>query len=225
MADLLVSAEYLRIRKEHPWLPSKQAMLWARGNVKPLELEWKTFEDNHFAVGRGERDGFDIAVYVDYDDYGFRNTGTPTHDYTGIRNPEFDPELGRDSYARAFDSNRAKRWLALESDTTLPGLAGEYRKRGEARAVAWYDAEQSLKEEAQAYLSDDYVQLVFRAVASVGGVELGEASLGSDLIIDYRTLEKELDNIVAETGVIEEAIEEARANVQPLRDKLEALTL
>ena len=211
-----VAAEYVRIRREHPWLPASQAILWARGNLKPLTLEWETFEGNHFAVGRGERDGFDITVYVDYDSWGgVGDFPTPTDDNTGIRNPNFD----RDAYR----GDATKPYLELVSGYTLPQLAADYRKQGDAKGVAWERARESLQDEAEGYLSDDYVQLVFRAVASVGGAELGEGALGSDLIIDYKTLERELDNTVAETDIIEQAIEEAKVNLPALVTKIEAV--
>lgn len=213
MTDVRVAAEYLRLRKEHPSLSANQAMLWARGNLKPTELKWETFEGNHFAVGRGERDGFDVRVVVDYDEYPSQTAPTPTDDDTGIRNPDFEYD--------EYDYQRGKRFLELESGSTVRELAPYYNRAGASKSVAWERARESLQEEAEAYLSDDYVQLVYRAEVSVGGAKLGEEALGSDLIIDYRTLEKELDNTVVETGIIEEAIEQAKENLPSLVAKVE----
>jgi hypothetical protein len=203
MADL--QTEYRRIRREHPYVQAKNAFLWARGNIKPTELQWETF-GNHFASAKTQRDGFDIRVIVDYDEYPTDPMVSETEDDTGIRNPAYQ---GPDDY-------RHSRFLSIESGETLRGLVPYYRKQGDAKNVAWERARQSLQDEAKAYLSDDYVRLVITVKVSKKGIELGSASIGTDLIIDYKTLERELDDAVSEAGLISEAIDEARKNLAEL---------
>lgn len=210
-----VATEYMRLRKKHPWLPSKQAILWARGNVKPLEFEWEPFTGNHLAVGTGTRDGFDIRITVDQSDE-VSDAVTVTDTDTGIRNPNFDWQT--DGW------RREGRFIALESDSTVQDLAKEYRKYGDARNVAWERAHEALQDEAESYINGDTVPVYFTATASVKGMELGTGSIGSELALTYGVeMERECDNTVQETDIVEQAIEEARENAAELREALAAV--
>lgn len=208
MAEQTVETEYRRIRKEHPYMSAKQAILWARGNLKPTILDWQTFSGRGFASATGKVEGFDISVVADYDQYWSDSVVTETDDDTGIRNPAYN----HDDYYR-----RHKKFLSLESDSTVRELATYYHKAGESRNVAWEDARTSLQKEAEDYLGDDYVRLIITVKASRLGIELGSASISSDYIIDWRDIERELDSTVYEHGLVDEAIEEAKENLESLK--------
>jgi hypothetical protein len=225
-----LQAEYLNIRRKHPWLPSKQAILWAKGNLKPLALEWITFPNGHFAEAKAfeSPEGYDIRVVVDYDEYASVDITFTDDPSSGIRNPRYVyPDRGWGGRETGSD----KRYVQLESDYTVAQLAKDYHERGESKGVAWEHARESLEDEAKGYLGEDYVQLIVTAIASIDGVEIGRGGIGTDLIIDYGTLERELDNAVEETGVIFEAVENAKENVTAIVERertrlarMEALT-
>lgn len=212
-----LATEYGRIRHKHPDLPSKQAVLWARGNLKPLEFEWDTFVGNHLAVGKGKRDGFDIRIVVDQSDY-----VTSQYDFTdqntGIRNPNFTWK------GDEYSSKNQSRFIQLESDTTVPDLAKEYNKRGEARGVAWETARESLQKQADDIINGEEVEVVVTVTASIKGAVLGESSVGSVLALSYGLeMERDCDNVTLETCLVEEAIEEGRGGAVELREALAAI--
>lgn len=214
MSEQTLAEEYFRIRRKHPWLPSSQTILWARGNLKPLEFEWETFVGRHLAVGTGTRDGFDIRIEVDQSEY-VTSQYEFTDEDTGIRNPNFKWE-GDPYYSR-----NQQRFIQLESETTVPDLAKDYNRRGEARGVAWETARESLQKEANDIIEGNEVEVYITATVSIKGARLGSDSIGSTLTISYGSeMERDCDNLVLETGVVEEAIEEARESAVELREAL-----
>lgn len=205
--------EYRRLRRKYPYNPASQTILWARGNVKDPELDWKTFVGRHVAVATTVRDGFDIRVTVDYDENADPMVEETDTD-TGIRNPRFRWT------GDAWDVRHIERYLSVESGTTVRELAPYYHDGGDSKNVAWERARQSLQREAEAYMADDYAEYVIKATASLDGIELGSGAIGGCDVDSDARFEKELDNLVSETGVIEEAIAEARDNAKKLDARL-----
>jgi hypothetical protein len=210
-----VAEEYRRIRRKYYWLSANQAILWARGNVKPTELDWTIDYGRHVATGKTTRDGFDIVVTVDDDVYPTRHV-EETDANTGIRNPNFRWE------GDEYDSRRHQRYLSLESDSTVPDLAEEYHRRGDARNVAWERARVSLQEEAEGYLSNESNEFIMTATVYLGGAELGTDSLGGCDVDPIEDLEKQFDNIVLENSIIEEAMDQAVKELKELDAKIHA---
>jgi hypothetical protein len=178
--------------------------------LRPTTLTWTTFPNNYVAVGRVTQDGFDVRVIVDYDQYTDPRVEETDVD-TGIRNPRFrwtgDP----------WDTRHTKRFLSLESETTVRELAPDYRTSGMSRHVAWETARVSLQKEADAYMEDDYCEYVMRAEASIDDIKLGESfSLGGIEVESYRTMERDFEDAAVENGLIEEAIAEARKSLAKL---------
>lgn len=198
--------EYRRLRRENPTLSARNALAWAKAKDRETRLEWDTF-GNHVGVGTCKREGFDITVFVDYDEYGGDYPVSETDVDTGIKNPDYH---GPDDYYRQH-----KPFLELESGETLPELAKYYRKAGMAKNVAWEFSREALANEAKQYRSDDYIRVVFRAEARFEGVVVGRAAgFASDFVIDWRGgFEQDLDEAVYDTDLIEEAIEDARETV------------
>lgn len=217
--DEAVRTEYLRQRKQGT--PAKFALRGAKAVSKPTVLEWDTFAGNHFAVGTTEQDGFTIRVDVDYDQYASPTIGVTDTD-TGIRNPEYARKWDGDSWS----VRNVGKYIQLESGETVKQLAEYYhRDDGMARNVAWETARQSLAEEAAGYMGEDYVQLIVTAYAFVNGKKVGTGQVGTDLIIDYRNLERDLDDVAVD--VISEATFDARehlpASIEEARQTLNAL--
>jgi len=210
--------EYRRLRRKNPGLPAKQAVLWARGNVKPSTLDWTLYEGSHVAVGRTTRDGFEVRVIIDYDTDTYGRVEETDTD-TGIRNPRFGQRWTGDSW----DTRNVRRYLSLESDSTVKELASYYHKAGASKNVAWEEARESLQEEAERYLSDDHAEYVIHAKAYLDGVPMGESGyVGGYEVDDRESFEKQLDDFAHETDCIDEVIEEARAKVRALDVKIHA---
>ena len=218
MAEKTLASEYALARKKYPGLPAKQAVLIARGRLRPLEFEW---EDGYRSLvtlsAKTEREGFDIELVVAYEQY-------PVHEYdetsddTGIRNPHF--RWNGEQYGV-----RHKRFIALESGNTVRELAEYYNKAGASRNVAWEDARESLAKEAEWVTDEQYTEYVLTAKASVDGIELGSASTGGfDIGPDVwgEELQREVESGFVDTGLIEEAIEEARENLASVIAKEQA---
>lgn len=215
MASELAS-EYRRLRKENPSLPAKQAILWAKGNLRPLELDWEDGPGWPVALtAQTTRGGFDIRINVTYDEYGSQNYSETDVD-TGIRNPRFRWE------GDEYSSRGGKRFIALESDNTVRELAPYLRKMGASKNVAWEDARESLRDEAAIYMAEDYSEYVITVRASVNGTVLGDASIGGVDVTNtwgerfYREIE---DVALHESMLIEEAIDEARESLAPAIEK------
>lgn len=210
MDEALVK-EYKRIRKAHTTLPASQAILWARGLLKPTTLDWELWTGRHVAVGKGKVDGFDVRAVVDYDDYATYDIGFTSED-TGIRNPHWhDGKPDRDKY------------VTLESGTVRE-LAPYFHKAGMAKNVAWEYARKSLTEEAASYLDNKVMCLVAHVTVSVAGVEVGEGGhIGTELLDTEYRLEKELDDFVSECGMVEEAIEDARKSLPAMVEAQKAI--
>jgi hypothetical protein len=207
--DDKVSANYRRIRARVPSLPAKQAILWARGNAKPRTL---TFTHAGRSLGAAiiERDGFKVVVTIDYDDMPSERV-TTTDVNTGIRNPNF--EWRGDEYA----SRGENRFLQLESESTVREIAPYYHKGGASKNVAWEDARESLQKEAERYLEPDYAEYIVKATAFKEDIELGSSpTIGGIEIDEDEDFDKQFEDAVFETGVIDEAIEDAREHLARL---------
>ena len=134
---------------------------------------------------------------------------------TGIRNPEFRwlGDQSETNYQYRNDPEHGCRFIALESDSTVPELAKEYRKHM-GRHEAWEAARESLRDEAAVYLDPGFTEYALEATASIAGVELGSNGISGCEVDDSVLLEKQLDDLCEETGVIDEAIAEARDNLE-----------
>lgn len=224
--DIKTLNEYRAIRKRDPRLPAKIALSWAKRVEAPLELEWDTFGRGGVATATGERDGYDVSVTVDYDPYRQIDITFTDDNDTGIRNPKYH---GPDGW------NREKKFIELESGYTVAALAEDLRGRsGRSKNVAWEEARQSLQDEAAMYLGEDYIMVTVDVSVSVDGVVLGEASIGSDFQLwqPGSSFERELEDCVIENGLIAEAIDNAKENLDSITEKqrkrlakLEALTV
>lgn len=192
--------EYKRIRRKHTNLGAKQALLWARGNVKPLTHEWDVYgKGGHVAATTFEQEGFTIKVTIDYDEF-VSGRWEPTDVNTGIRNPNF-----------RYDAYREEpRYISLESDSTVRDLASYLNQAGASKSVAWREAEVSLNEEAAHYLESDYCEYVTTATAYIEGVEVGEDSVGGYEPDPAQPIERMAEDSLMESSVVEEAIEQAR---------------
>lgn len=211
--------EYRRLRRRDPGLPSKQAILWARGNVKAPTLDWTLYAGNHVAVGKTTKDGFEVRVIIDYDDDGYGGRVQETDTDTGIRNPRFGQKWTGDSW----DTRNVCRYLSLESDSTVRELASYYNKAGASKSVAWEYARESLQEEAEEYFADDHAEYDIHAKAYLDGVFMGESGYVGGFEVDGReSLEKQFDDFALETDCIDEAIEDAREKVRALDVKIHA---
>lgn len=183
-------------------LRTSSALRLARTIVAPPTggLEWGTSRD-YTPVGTGTIDGFEVSVRVlpqyDYDasDYGtFTDTWSPEAIPTGKRN------------------SREFAWFVPAMETTeerrryLNGAAGMSRHTAWLTALEYARHDMRLAREPEAYC--------VRVTVSRQGVELGSAALyGYDVDPDTpsgHTFALLQDWAVSDSGVIEEALEEAR---------------
>jgi hypothetical protein len=91
--------------------------------------------------------------------------------------------------------------------------------------VAWERARVSLQEEADGYLSNEQSEFIMTATVYLGGTELGTDSIGGCDVDPSEDLEKQLDNMVGETSIIEEAMEQAVKELAVLDTKIHATGL
>jgi hypothetical protein len=200
---------YRRLRAKNPTLAAREALSWARSLTKPLGYNWSVNPGRHANAATTTRDGFDIRILVDYDEYADRRAEYTAKD-TGIRNPDFDWNYG-DEYLYRNNDRKRLRFIELESGYMVPELAHDYHKMGMSKSVALDVARKSLEDEASEYLSDEWTSYIITVKASLNGIEMGSASLGgTEVGMDSRD-EVEFETTVDDYDLIGEAIEEARS--------------
>lgn len=210
--------EYRRLRRETATLGAQHALRWAKSIVKPTEFEFhQSGRGSAVSTARATREGFDIRIDVEYDDYDAESRVTGTDKDTGIRNPKFN--WSGDSWNHRHD----RRFLELESGSTVREIATCYHDMGMARHVAWETARQSLQKEAEGYIDND-TQYAVIVTASLDGIDLGDASIGG-VETTYRTHDRDIEDVVAEGCMIDEAIEHAREELARLVASAAKLTL
>lgn len=216
---------YRRLRKENPTLGARNALSWAKSLDKPLAFDWSGNPGRHVNAATTTREGFDVRIVVDYDEYAERRA-TLTDKDTGIRNPDFDWDDG-DGYMYRNNPQKGCRYIELESEYTVVQLADDYHGMGMSRSVALDVARKSLEDEAREYLSDTWASYVVSVKVSIGGIEMGSAGIGGVEVGDgyggYVHDEREFESSVEENGLIEEAIDEARKSMTRIIAAKEAL--
>ena len=200
---------YRRLRSKNPTLGASNALRWAKSLAKPLSYDWSVNPGRHVNAATTTRDGFDIRILVDYDEYADRRAEYTDND-TGIRNPDFDWDNG-DGYYYRNNPQKGKRYIEVESGYTVPSLADDYHKMGMSKSVALDVARKSLEDEAREYLADEWASYVITVKASLAGIEMGSASLGGTEVSMDTPAELEFEVTLDDYDLIGEAIEDARS--------------
>lgn len=210
---------YRRLRRENPTLSAKHALSWAKSLDKPLAFDWTVKSGQHANAAQTTRDGFDVRITVDYDQYADRRADYTDKD-TGIRNPDYRYADGDGDYRYRNDPQHGLRYIEVESGYTVPDLAADYNKQGMSKSVALDVARKSLEDEAREYLSDMWTSYVVTVDVSLAGIKMGSASLGgietgTDWSASFHD-EREFESAIEDNSMIDEAIDNARESMSHL---------
>lgn len=202
MVDNKTRTEYAILRKKMPYLSAGRALLIARAKYKQQESEWEWSHNGDTATL--EREGFTVTLKVepDYD---------PDSSWLGTFGDSF--EDGAISNAGS-NERHAYKWFypEVKQSDHREGLSG----MGMSKSVAEDIARGYVRRDME--MAREYRAYVLIVTASRASVDLGFDSLGGVDFSDDEPNERQAEEVVDDHGMVDTAIEQARATLAKLVD-------
>lgn len=205
--------KYRQLRRDIPWLPASQAILWARHSVNEEKLPFEETGDR--ITARIERDGFSINATFSPDyhaDTSWLGVFTDTWAPNAIKNPRgwYDggdgemTERSRDYFA----------WIVPCND---PDEAWKFYKATHSRHEAWLLSRRQQREDAKKLIEiSDNQYTIWGLIVRVyrKGVELDMDGLYGIDLGDWNEWDQHATSIAAD--VIDTTLESAKEQLKEL---------
>jgi hypothetical protein len=225
-----ITNRYHEIRREHPFLPVKAALAWAK--QRNVAANWDG--DGHDGYVR-EIDGFTVRLAIEEESiFPIANRRGET-DY-GHYVEERGSRWGWDGDWRGNWPEPAEHaplglpytsirysgpgWVQGESGGYFipDGIKEQfdyYRRAGQSKSVAWDLTKQWVEDQITMLFSSPLTNCVVIVTAYKDNIELGSVSMGTDVSGDDDGRDY-IFEMVEECGMIDDAIYEARENIERL---------
>ena len=198
-----VRTEYRILRGRHT-IGAKHALAWARAKYQDRE-DWEWSHDGETSTL--EREGFTITLKVESDYY-------PDSSFLG----EFGDTWQEGAITNDPDDSRLYRWFypAITQAEHRAGL----QALGMSKSVAEDLAREYVRRDMET--AREYAAYVLIVSASREGIELGSDVLGGVDFSDDEDNQRQAEMIVSDHGMIDEALDQARATLAKLAGSVTA---